>query len=492
MSSSNELFEIEWNSLDEFQKELHIPFTSEDEIESIFYTVYKKIFWYKQVRSPLELKLAGDTLVYSVNTTYHQLTELHMRMTWPTIRVKQQFLNTVQVAWCHNLATNHVIYGSLFFDKMPVQTIDSYWFDIVSQYYMKPGFRDHYNKWVGNIPAMENWNSTLHSRITNVHQPFFHTFDPTKSLPLYYFSKTASVVYTYRLRNTISELLRMRVRKVNKSGVVESDWSEIPLNYKYLEGIDKSYRLPAPELWARYAYISPIELDHLKKCTLNKDGTRSRTFYIDDVIVRDSPNEQKSGTISVPLDTKYPTKVVFHLPENQTAYNNRNYSNYSSNADDLRLGLNPIESYSISYANTTNAQEFTTDLTEFAESWHFKSPPCEPGYGAHLISYTPDSIDPDVGLILGKVNAVGNFKLKSNIFDDHNLEENQKEEDDELEELKPKKQNDTRDNHFRMRVRLLVTKKMVVRRLDSDNFDIKIISPIDGKSNNRLNSDLSS
>lgn len=475
---------FEFDILNEFQKEIHFGRGSE-EVTSIFYREFRKTTWYSQHNARLKCTINDNELIATANNTFHYLLYNYVRQSFPAIRVKSPFQGHVQICWCHNLATNTTPHASLYFDDTNPQNIDSIWCDIYSQFYMKPGFREHYNICVGNVPFLEDWSSELPEYTTNVIHPFYNIVDPSKAIPLFYFSSTSNISYHYSLRTRIEDLLRMRFLSKNKVNG-EEVWKEIPVNFKYLEGVNPTTTLKIPEVWGRYVYLSEDEIDWFRNCAmeevysekedLEKVRPKDRLIYIEDVIACDSTNPATFGdNVTVDLDCKTPAKAIFWNAENLSARANRNYSNYTTNKNNLYKGWNPISKFSFYYSGTAKIDSMDSDHFDKVEPWnHFISPPSEAGYNALAIAYDPSTLDTDVGIVMDGVKArvitkLGNTDPRIKGFR-INDEESNKAILDELEEDNLPKKGD----NYQLHVRMLVLKKLVISKTGEKAFTIQV------------------
>lgn len=496
---STNIAKYEFEILNEFQKELHfVP--DQSEITSVFYKEYRKTMWYSQASARLRCVSNDNELIYTVNNTFHELLYTYMRQTYPALRVKKDWRDAgmVEICWSHNMGTNNVVNGRLKFDDDVPQTIDSVWFDIVSQFYMKPGFRDHYNICVGNVPFLESWATSLPEYTTNIIQPFYHSTDPCRAIPLFYFSSLATISYHYTIRNHISELLRMRVKLKKDVKVTdefgkttirkEEYWKEVPVNFKYLEGAGSTGMLKLPEVWGRYAYLTEDEVDWYKTCDTEevvvgeKKETRikDKIIYIEDVIACQSSNPQTLGSrVGVELDCKTPAKAIFWVTENLTARANRNFSNYTTNPESVYKGWNPNSKVSLSYGGSPRLDDMDIDHFDKIECWkHFPSPPSEPGYNAYSFSYDSTSLDADVGIVMDGIKArltttlsnTDPFMKPIKVTED----ESEKKNKVVLDELGDESNTDRGGDKYITHCRLLVTRKMKISKLGEDQFKIEV------------------
>lgn len=484
----------EYDVLNDFQKELHFV-NDQSDITSVFYKEYRKTMWYAQSSVKLKCTGSGESeLSYTVNNMFHELLYTYMRQNFPALRVKSNWANRVQICWTHNMGTNIVQQGRLKFDDDVPQTIDSVWYDIYSQFYMKPGFRAHYDVCVGNLPILEDWTTNLPEYTTNIIQPFYHAVDACRAIQLFYFSSLASITYNYKVRNNISEMLRMRCRlpdkefKDEKGNVIRKDpiWKEYPVNLKYIEGAGPSATLKTPEVWGRYAYLSDEEIEWYKMCEVEEvvEGdkkvmrSKDKVIYIEDVVSCNSTNPQMLGSsVQVDLDCKTPAKAIFFVSENLTARNNRSFSNYTTCADNLYKGWNPNKAVTLAYGGSHRLDNMDIDHFDKIECWkHFPSPPSEPGYNAYSFAYDSTSLDADVGIVMNEIKAKLLITLGNT---DPHLKPIKVTEDEgkgDLEELESDRVSDRTGDRFVTHVRLLVTRKMTISKLTNEKFEITLDS----------------
>lgn len=485
MSSNIARFEFE--ILNDFQKDLHLIFDENElpeegvEIISFFHHKFEKSTWYSQYTTKFKCTSTENELIYTVNNTFHYLLYSYMRQTFPALRVAERYKGLVQICWPHNLGTNYIVEGRLKFDDDVPQTIDSYWFDIYSQFYMKPGFREHYELCVGSVPFLEQWRDFLPEFTTNVMQPFYYMRDVSTALPLFYFSSLTTITQNYTVRNTIGQLLRMRINTIPDQPD-NPVWKEIPYNPKYIEGAGSTGILRVPEMWGRVSYGMEMEINWHKECSFEgvenldpKKPANEKVFYIEDVIACESDNPSQYGAkVVIDLDCKTPAKAMFWVAENLTARENRNFSNYTTNADDLYQGWNPIKGVSLSYGGHTRLDNMESDHFDKIEPWkHFPSAPWQPGYNAYSFSLDSTTLDADVGIVWDGLKA----KMTATLGNTDPTLKPVKRTDEHravLDELENDNKVQSSSDRFQIHVRLLVTKKMIVRKLGPDRFEVKV------------------
>lgn len=445
----------ELNSLTQFQKEIHQVDDVEEPLISNFYRDFYKSTWHSNISMKLKCDEDGDELTYSVNTSFHYLSYTFMRYKLPWVRVKPEYRDSVEVAWCHNVGSNKIEKAVFKEDDDLFHKWDSVWYDIYYQFYQYQGAgkREAHEYSIGNIEVLENFSTCLPEWSINIDQPWFYSMHSQLSFPIFYKNTQTRAHHRYTLRRFI-DLLRVRKRDIN------GNWTDITTGiHNYIE----MGNAQKPELWGRYAYISEQEIQH------NKDCEESRVFYIRDVESCDATDVKKYGmTAEIKLQCTNPCLAFFWVAENMDATRKHNYSNYTTDTNDIYNGWDPIKTNELIYtaSNQTRFTNAESDHFSVAEPRkHFPSAPSITYRGYHALSYAWDStsFDAEVGIVLSDLGATLKCAIADNdIFKQH-TGENQYEQSEE-------------SPSFTLRARLLVMKKFTVSKnsdLDgSYNFEI--------------------
>lgn len=450
------ILKVDMETLHQFQKELHQTKDEKEEITSNFVRVFRKTTYYSHIKDKLHATTIGDNLVFDANNTFDYLSYTELWQTIPALRVAKGFEDKIQIAWPHNLIHNAIAGITIKHDDDVTQTLDSVWFDIYSQFYMQPGFRDHYYMCVGNVKPLEEFSTFLPEYPTTFPVPAYYVKDQCLSIPLYLCS-LSKVQHVVKMRNKISDLLRMQANK-------DGEWINISYNHKYVEGLGTGTLSP-PEMWGRYVYLDETERNH-GKCQ------QEHTFYIEDVVVCDGLNPSQYGnTTAVDIDCKTPCKSMFWVAENQEAKKFHNYSNYTTNTNHLYSGWNPIDSVSLYYSNSPRFKDMHSAHFDRMECFrHFPSPPCEPGYNGLSFSWNTMSLDAEPGIIFDGLKAKLIVKLANTdpfLKPVRNMEYtiDGKDIPVTVEELEAKEDAVSKKSSplFILRARLLVTRKLTYR-----------------------------
>jgi hypothetical protein len=401
---------LDLDSLDGFQRELHITDKelrgdkSEDteEITSRFSAIFKKTTWSSHGKIPMDVSVSEGKgkdnekiFTFTSSRKFDFLFKSEVKTYTPELKVKPEYKEAVQICWTPKFGHNYTPEARLTVDDDPMNSMDSIWLDMHSQLFMKPGAgkRKTYNEMIGNIPILTEWSTYLPRFPIGTPQPWFYSWNTGLAIPTLTSMNTINHIYT--ARTSLGEMLRMRVKK-------NDEYIEIKYNPMYLENPQP---IPPPELWGRYAIITKQEREWHKSLR--------KTLYINDIISYKSNNPINLGSIeSLDLNTQLPTKAIFWVAENNQSRLNRNYSNYTTDPNNINLGWNPCLMSGISYRSGNKVQPLYRDHFDLSEAFNFfPSCPDEPGYNAVSICYEPDSIGSDVSIILGKLDAKLNVTL---------------------------------------------------------------------------------
>lgn len=472
----------ELNSLTEFQREIHVVSDVKEDIISNFYKVFTKSTWYSSLLMKLKRTADGDEVIYSVNNSFHFLMYSYLRFILPPIRVKPEYKGRVRIAWCHNVGTNIISQAVFKEDDDTYQTWDNYWTDMYFQYfqYEGAGKREAHNIGIGNIECLEGWTEFLPSYPINVDQPWFYSMDHALAFPIFYKNTLTRAEHRYTFRRKITDLLRIQILD-NKEQWRES---KAPID-KYLD-VRSTATFGLPELWGRYAYITEAEVKWYKCQT-------TRIFYIRDVAICDTPNPNKyKSNAEITLHCTNPCLAFFWVAENRDATANRNFSNYTTDTNDLYNGWDPIKTTSLTYGTTARLDRMPSDHFSLAEPRkHFPSTPNERGYHGCSFSWDSTSYHGDIGMVFANMNAKLICHISNNnIFNNNNIykdgEEGETEDEDEIIDLHNGKLDNNKQNNlsqnsgdidqspsFITRVRLLVVRKFTIS-LENDQYKFSI------------------
>lgn len=471
----------ELSSLTDFQREIHVTANMSEEIISNFYRAFIKSTWYSSIPMKLKCTSDGEEIVYSVNNSFHFLMYSYMRFVLPPVRVKSEYKGRVRIAWCHNVGTNPIEKAIFKEDDDTYQTWDSVWADIYFQFYQDPGAgkRENHNIGVGNVKCLEDWTEFLPPYPINVDQPWFYSMDHALAFPIFYKNSQTRAEHRYTFRRKIVDLLRVQILGR------DSKWKDTTRKVHTYLDISPSATLRIPELWGRYAYITEPEIKWYK-CK------QTRSFYTRDVEVCDTPNPNKyKSTAEINLHCTNPCLAFFWVAENRDATANHNYSNYTTDTQDVYSGWDPVKTTTLKYGTTTRLDNMPSDHFSIAEPRkHFPSAPSERGYHGYSYAWDSTSLHGDIGIVFAKMNAKLQCRIaNNNIFTSVAYDDDDDDEEDEIAEsaIESKESQSKKDElrlaesvveevspSFMTRARLLVVRKFTITAEGEEKYKFTI------------------
>ncbi len=326
-------------SLTDVQKRIHFVSTPEQKIASSFYRDYSKLCWDNIETKELECSGDANSLVFTTSNQHNLLLSSYMEVTIPEVRIKKKWLGRVRICWPRNLLYCMVVSAS-FKDKTRVyNSWDDKWMDDAAEWLSDgvEGFRESRDLDMGNIPVLLDWNEVfLPEHAATADQPWFYSYDLSTAFPLYYYQSDSQPYHTYKLRNFVSDLLKIEVRD-NES----SPW-KVKLASKKASSYVSCGKLPdTPKLFGVYSSITPSELE----IYIGGDSAKERTFYYRDVIACRSTNPVRTGKCcTVDLHIDKPCVALFWKAQSVSSQRNHNYSNYSTDPLEEENGWECIKS----------------------------------------------------------------------------------------------------------------------------------------------------
>jgi len=492
--SERNVLKLDIESLTLFQKELHYPDEGKierelnaiknsgfsDEIKNIlleimgnssnnaksrFSCTVEKNAWSTHTKVKMPHTAEKEEVIYTASKKYDVLFKSEIHQELLPIKVKDQYKKSIQICYPHNLGHNVTPEGELKIDDDHQQSIDSIWMDIYAQWYMKPGAgkRELYNRMIGNVPCLEDWRTELPGMKLVIPQPYSyarHTRVALRTLR----SSMNTVTHHYKIRNKLQELLRMRVKLKNG----DDEWSEIPCKLSYLDIPGSAKELPIPELWGRFALMTNEERDWHKSIDPSTGEPIKHVVYTEDIVKASSNNPNSIGsTESIPIHCKTPCKALFWVAQDTKTIENRNFSNYTTNADCLFDGWNPCSRVDLKYGGAYRIEKLPSEHFELSEAWDsFPSAPSEPGYNAYSFGYEQTSLNADTAIVLEPLNAFLHITLgNTDPFRSINEQEDEYTDEGEVIPIEALGENNVRDDKgskYIIHVRALVYKKTIM------------------------------
>lgn len=482
---------LELRRITKFQEEIHTSQKRSDgtleNIDSIFQYEFRKCTWYTRLHSKMPCIEADDEYVFKANMTFHYLLYSYILQHYPSVSIKPSYRKDYKICWGHNLPIHTIEEARFEVDEVVYNTLDNVWLDDRYEYFMKrgAGFRKSHNTAIGNLPKYERWSDELESHETTLDQPWYYSRSAALAFPLFYCGKDSTVSHFYRMKTKISETLRMAKR------VEGGKWIELKeVDFSVLEDLNEKSKLKKPEMWAAYGYVRDRYIEYSKNCA----GSDKKVFYIEDVVACDQTNTTRYGkTVSIDLDCDKPCKSIFWKAENTDATVRRNFSNYTTEVN-LYKGECPIDRVSLKYGDSHRFKNMKTLHFSRMQPWyHLSSAPSVQGYNVYALADDVSSLDADAELTLSELKSKMLFKLRNPLKKSRSLDSREYRdlEDDsedcsesysasasttsEFPETKTSPLSQTiYSPNFRMRVRLLVIRKLVIEKTGEDQYTFSL------------------
>jgi hypothetical protein len=383
--------------------------TDEESIPSSFYKPPHKICMAVDLVEEMTLTPGNDgEYNFNVNDGMDFLLYTYIFRMFPGYKVKEEYKEKIQIKWCHNLGHNFIQRIELIIDNDCKQTITSNWLDIYANHFMKKGFLKMYRKCIRDQKYSQDWTDHLLPCMTKTPIPFFYSKSRDMALPLFLTKNNSKVEIKTTLRNKISDLMKMRIRKD-----VDSDWIEIPFRYECVQGLNNSYQniQGAPRVFSYYSKITDAERESWKEqqMTDNKNDSKATKKYYDDIIIFNPDRScNPKDPFNEELSSKTPVRAIFWIAQNPETLKYNNYSNYTTNVHDQKNGEHPVQKVTYSYgSNSHRFKEYHfSHFDEMNSFYRGISPPYEKGYGSLFLSPDLENSNADIGPVYNKNTKV--------------------------------------------------------------------------------------
>lgn len=483
-------------SLTKNQQDLHTILANDNNIIiTPFYKKFIKCTWRTSVLMKLDTVVDGNDVLYNVNTSFHFLEYTYMCAKLPLVKIKNEWRGgrnssgKARIAWCHNIGNNMRLRGIFKDDDQhnEYNTRDNVWGDIEPQFFQKGGAggREGYNLGAGNVSHVEEWTEDfLPPYDIDIDQNFFYSLDPANAYPIWPKGSQTRAGHRFTYRRKIVNLLRVELLDE------EGNWVAQKTNlHKYID-MPASGMIKIPQLWGRYSYVGDNEIEWYKTCddtwvTIDEEkNIKQKTMYIKDVVSCDIKNPVKYGTISdTHITCRDPCLAFFWVAENRDATLIHNYSNYTTNTNNIYEGWDPIKK--------TTFKIGTYNLFKNMDSHHFSlaqprrhsdSIPWIQGYHCY---YNASDNNDYIGVVYDDLSANLHCKIantdiylnKQGIINDDDDEDDDDETEMEASEIIENKNNNNSDNNspsFIVRTRLLVLRKLVITTKEDGGYSFEI------------------
>lgn len=395
---------------------------------------------------------------YAVDPSYHYLLYTYMRHNVPSAWVRASKRGQYRIAWCYNLGSNMVNTGEFVHGEQTFPGFDSVWLDIYFQWFLPQDRVAAHNIAIGNVPKMQEFSSFLPAYVINLEQPWFYSCKGFPGWPIMKAGAGSYHRYTFR---RLKSLLRVQQNDGHGNWRNVTGSVNIDSIVEFGPGIDAM-----PELWGKYAMLDQPEYDSYMGCPDNE----VKTFIVKDVVTIDTINSSSYNTAArLELESKTPCLAFFWCCSNVKAMAMNDFSNYTTDENDLTRGSDPVQANTLKYSNVYKFNKMPSDHFNLAVGrYHFPAVPRDVGHHAYCIANDPSSGDGEVALVFGADDqAVCRLKaeLILDLADPAESASSLPQEDEDLITgadailLDP-----SRKNTFMSHARLLTTRKLTISK----------------------------
>lgn len=343
---------------------------------------------------------------YTPDRRFHFLIYSYLVYYLPRIEVKEQYRNNYRIGWPHNLTHQITNSGHLSIGGDTIQSIDRIFLDIFSQNLIPAGFEGLYDHLVGNIPMLEvvddDWHTILPAYPLAQILPWSYSKHPRYALPLLMFgSAMIRCMHKFSFKLEIGRLLRMQYRNPNGEWVNVTD---VDVDSQINHVLDISdpwvgkrgvHSIMQPQMWGRYAKVLSDQATWYR--------SRSIEIFTEDIVkanITDAIQYDKTAKVELNSEIIPLARAIYFVGENLDANLIHNFSNYTTNSENLHRGWNPIRGV-VALKNNGQPRINHMDSIHFdrVEPW-FRGlcPPREPGYNSIVPSYDLRTSRADVGI----------------------------------------------------------------------------------------------
>lgn len=367
------------NNITTFQKNYHFTKHSDQTIYSTFDNEIHNTTWYVKSDIATTLKKDGEYSFPVDSTFYHALLQSTIMFDLPLVKLRPEYVDTYEIAYCSNVGTN-LIKRVEFNPGKTIQTLSGTQFlDVYGQYFTS--HRKNYFRGIGRTPSLLRFGKSLPRYHIVIPLPFWYSADNATAFPLI-FCRDKNIHIECSLHTDLSSFIRLR-EKVGE----DVTGPDIYGGYRYVKGDQvKNYlEIDDPDLMKTVTLVNKYGL--LDSNSL--DDFRLNTSYL----IRNTVCCTKRGiferkqSISEEIKCNNPVLAWFITVANLRAAHYNNHSNYTTNPFVSEDGSLPIGKVDIRYdATTIRIKDMDGSYFALAESNHFPRAPVDEGYLGYSIA----------------------------------------------------------------------------------------------------------
>lgn len=355
---SSEAAKLEYNSLSSTQEKYYrSKYDDEDDIvESNYGVRLGKTCWISSALESSEIDEKMSKYVFN-NKLYEFVEYTTISGMLPAIMVIPRYTEKVKISWGHSTPINIFKSITLQSPETTCQNVTPEKYDIFMNDMsrdMKCGKdgRTELDRQLGNIESLEEWNVALHEHKFCIPLPFFYNsgISDRNCLPLIK-SPDEEIYHSFVMDLDIKNHLHMCVFD-EESG----DWIKLKdVNMNYLYVADGRKTIDRPVIDVKYGKAYPPNernLDEVKSSEYNGFSCLDKySICYQDIILASEPKECMMGSnVKFDLKSEYPVRSLIVIAAHKKGrQEDRYYSNYTTNPENIYCGNSPIDSIEYGY-----------------------------------------------------------------------------------------------------------------------------------------------
>lgn len=395
-------------TITKFQESLHTSDSNDehDWVRSDYLVEKPKKSWNIELSVPLthseRNSESADTSqsVYKADNEFDFLISTFLIFETPRVRVRKEFTDSIRIRWCYNLPHNAIRSARLYINGQATPTVlNRHIYDIKSALYMKPGagMRELYDYKVGNTPDLQNWCIELPARKLTPPQPWYYAEHRENAIPLFLLPQNYKIEHVYNFNKPFDILMMSYKGKDNK-------WRLIKPNAKVLEFITPDTKFKTPVMMGRYSKLPDPKNDNdytEKKWHIGPECP-PHSYLVTNYEIFNSKNPCPAGEkVEIDIMLSTPARAMYILAENKVAKTKHNFSNYTTDPENVNHGLNPIESLTDMFDRKPHSKLEQYQLDR-ANIWYsFQSAPLQLGYNVRSLYGSVADRNCNTGIVLG-------------------------------------------------------------------------------------------
>lgn len=282
---------------------------------------------------------------YQIDNEFDLLTGSELKIEIPQIRVKDEYRDTIRVAWCKNLA-HSIIKRATFRSGDKSSEIQQVFSQNTLEHYvstfLNPDKLQEYRELIGNVPELTEFSQELPMYKIIMPQHWFYSLHDSFGLRLFMCNNNNKFSHNYTF--DLSFASHLQAQQYNEE---TEEWDHIPFHNKYIEtsSIDK-IEFNDPVLIGKYVKLTPDVKEWFQNKESEEYSARNSFYFID--TLEKSRTADLNTTCIFNVSNSTPC-VGYSFCAYNTNYQDFNvYFNYTTNINE-EIGYSAISNLSLNY-----------------------------------------------------------------------------------------------------------------------------------------------